>query len=166
MKRSVGAGAIILVVAFGAGTTRAQDATDPAALETARELVELTTTKELQEAMMAQTWPILEPAIREALPDASPEIIEVFRKRLEELNQTTITKALADTPALYAKYFTAQELSDVMAFYKTPTGKKTIAVMPQLQKEIMTMSASRLPEMMRNMIADFTAILKKESGKK
>lgn len=41
---------------------------------------------------------------------------------------------------LYDKYFTTEELRDIVAFYKTPTGKKTILVMPQLFRESMARS--------------------------
>lgn len=34
--------------------------------------------------------------------------------------------------ALYAEYFTEQELRDLIGFYETPTGQKAVAVMPEL----------------------------------
>lgn len=37
--------------------------------------------------------------------------------------------------ALYARYFTAQEMDQLAAFYRTPTGQKTLSVMPQLTME-------------------------------
>jgi|KBSSwiStaDraftv2_1062776.scaffolds.fasta_scaffold1171997_2 hypothetical protein len=36
---------------------------------------------------------------------------------------------------VYDKYFTHEEIKALMAFYQTPTGKKAIAVMPQLVGE-------------------------------
>lgn len=36
---------------------------------------------------------------------------------------------------LYDKYFTSAELQDLIAFYKSPTGRKTISVMPGLLAE-------------------------------
>jgi len=38
---------------------------------------------------------------------------------------------------LYDKYFTEEDLQAMIDFYKTPTGKKTISVMPQLLQESM-----------------------------
>lgn len=37
--------------------------------------------------------------------------------------------------SLYLKYFTDQEIQDMTAFYLTPTGKKTIAVLPEVTAE-------------------------------
>ncbi len=40
-----------------------------------------------------------------------------------------------DLAKLYAKYYTAQELRDIAAFYKTKTGKKVLATMGKLTYE-------------------------------
>ncbi|KUY17477.1 hypothetical protein BAZ12_00980 [Elizabethkingia miricola] len=37
----------------------------------------------------------------------------------------------------YSKYYTEKELDDMIAFYKTPTGKKMIEIMPDMTKESM-----------------------------
>lgn len=41
---------------------------------------------------------------------------------------------------LYAKYYTEQELQDLIDFYKTPTGREAIATLPQLTKEAIKQS--------------------------
>jgi len=33
---------------------------------------------------------------------------------------------IAEGPAIYARHFTAQELREIMAFYRTPTGGKLL----------------------------------------
>jgi hypothetical protein len=38
---------------------------------------------------------------------------------------------------IYDKYFTEEELRDLVAFYKTPTGQKSIQVMPGIVRESM-----------------------------
>ncbi len=40
-----------------------------------------------------------------------------------------------DLAKVYAKYFTAEDIKKLEAFYQTPTGKKALKVMPQLMKE-------------------------------
>jgi len=50
---------------------------------------------------------------------------------------------------LYDKYFTEDELKDMLEFYKTPTGKKTIQVMPKLATDsIQRSSEIMLPKIM------------------
>lgn len=41
---------------------------------------------------------------------------------------------------IYAKYFSANEIKDIVAFYKTPTGIKARKVMPKLSRESMLMT--------------------------
>lgn len=46
---------------------------------------------------------------------------------------------LRETANLYARHFTADELRQITAFYKTPVGVKMLASMPQLMTESMQM---------------------------
>jgi hypothetical protein len=45
---------------------------------------------------------------------------------------------------IYARHFTEQELADLVAFYATPTGQKSIEVMPQLMTEGMQAAAEHI----------------------
>jgi len=45
---------------------------------------------------------------------------------------------------LYDKFFTEDELKDLVAFYKSPTGQKSIGVMPQLLQDAMQRSSEAL----------------------
>jgi len=45
---------------------------------------------------------------------------------------------------IYAKYFTAEEIDAMTAFYSSPTGRKSIEVMPQLMEEGMQVGAQHL----------------------
>lgn len=45
---------------------------------------------------------------------------------------------------LYDRYFTEGELRDLIVFYKSPTGKKSINIMPQLVQESMQKSSELL----------------------
>jgi uncharacterized protein len=57
-----------------------------------------------------------------------------FRERLPKA--VNYTKYVEDTVyPLYDKFFTTEEVKDLVAFYKTPTGKKVIETMPLLFKE-------------------------------
>jgi len=48
------------------------------------------------------------------------------------------------TTNLYAKYYTEQELQDLIDFYETPTGRKAIATLPQLTEEAIKQSNDML----------------------
>lgn len=71
-----------------------------------------------------------------------------FRKRLAE----TVDYAKYIEEAVYPMYdkmYTEQELRDIVAFYKTPTGQKVIDTMPQLFAEAQTAAREKLlPQVM------------------
>lgn len=47
---------------------------------------------------------------------------------------------------LYGKHFSIEELKDLLAFYKTPTGKKLAKVLPVISGEAARTTAQWLPE--------------------
>jgi hypothetical protein len=61
---------------------------------------------------------------------------------------------------VYARHFTAAELREITAFYRSPVGTKLLAKMPELQQESMRASQRViLPRVMKiadQWIADFT----------
>jgi hypothetical protein len=55
---------------------------------------------------------------------------------------------------LYDKYYTEQELRDLIAFYKTPTGQKSMLVSPQLAGEAATRSSEFLKPALQQTLQD------------
>ncbi|WP_017304975.1 DUF2059 domain-containing protein [Spirulina subsalsa] len=59
-------------------------------------------------------------------------IVEEIREKVD------VEGALAKVETyLYNKYYTEGELRDLIAFYQTPTGQKTVQVMPQMTQDSM-----------------------------
>jgi uncharacterized protein len=79
----------------------------------------------------------------QALKRKNPSIPQKALDLLEEEVNAVIDEempALKDQFApLYHKYFTHAEIKDMIQFYSTETGKKTVQVMPVLIQEAMTM---------------------------
>ena len=46
-----------------------------------------------------------------------------------------MTEAMQDAPAVYARHFSAPELRDMAAFYRTSTGAKALRLLPQVTAE-------------------------------
>jgi uncharacterized protein len=70
----------------------------------------------------------------------SDEVSARFRERLaKEVDFQTLQRDLM--LKLYSEYFSEQELSDLVAFYRTPTGQKTLTVIPQLMGESIRLSS-------------------------
>jgi hypothetical protein len=78
----------------------------------------------------------------------SARIIELFRHRfLTEIDFRGLQETV--TLPLYDKYFSEQELADLVAFYSTPTGQKTLMVLPELLGESIRLTNEKIgPQIM------------------
>lgn len=66
-------------------------------------------------------------------------MVQRYRELLpSRVNIGEITEEISTN--LYAKYYTEQELQDLIDFYQTSTGRKAIATLPQLTKEALEQS--------------------------
>jgi uncharacterized protein len=84
-------------------------------------------------------------------------------KRVRELFQEKIdlSRLLEDISFVaYDKYFNEAQLRDLIAFYRSPTGKRTIEVMPQLFTESMTMTMQAVRPRIGDLMND---LMKEES---
>ncbi len=57
---------------------------------------------------------------------------------------------------LYDKYFTEAELKDLVAFYRSSTGRKSIAVQPQMFAESMTSTMERIKPAVLEIMTEFS----------
>jgi len=75
------------------------------------------------------------------------ESFRSFSVKFRDRMRTTIdyNKYVVETVyPLYDKFFSEQELRDLVQFYRTPTGQKTIASMPQLFAESQRLAQEKL----------------------
>ena len=155
------AGALALA-STGWNSARAEDAPKAEALQAAKELVTLITKdtmKELATRVTDQVWPQIEQGLK-AKQKISPFQLTELRQEFERIQFEFATKVMADAPALYARYCTADELRQLLAFYRTPVGEKAIRTMPQLTAEALQMVMARLPQLQADAMDAFTKILK------
>jgi hypothetical protein len=64
-------------------------------------------------------------------------------------------------PAVYARYLTVDEMREIAAFYRTPTGAKTLRVMPEMMSEAMGQFAPHFQDMMQRLQVALEGILRK-----
>lgn len=89
----------------------------------------------------------LAPSDKEKIAAVSRESYERFMKAFREriIKQVDIAKTVEEIAvALYTKYFSDQELGDLIAFYRTPTGKKSMQVLPTLATESIQMAQEKM----------------------
>ncbi len=98
----------------------------PEALAAAHELMAVIKPEDRFKVMLPVMMQNLKPAVVQGRPEVEkqydatmPILLEKAQKRVDELANTIAV--------IYASNFTAAELRDLIAFYKTPTGQKLLA---------------------------------------
>lgn len=83
------------------------------------------------------------------------ETFEAFRTKMKKLDiETLMQNAYVQ---IYSKYFSEQELEDLIAFYTTPLGQKSIETMPDLMREGMDAAVRELTPKMEQITAEVMA---------
>ena len=78
-------------------------------------------------------------------PERVAEAKEVFSAFRERMAKIDLGGEFRETYLrIYAKYFTAEEIDAMTAFYTTPAGRKSIELMPQLMREGMQVGIDHL----------------------
>ena len=142
-----------LAIAYGSAAAR-QGVIKAEKRALIKEIMTLTRADQLAESfamvMLAQLEKDLPATLSSNLPnDLTPQERKAMEERVKESYARVSKKFRERLPAainfaevieeisypLYYKFFTEDELKDLIAFYKTTTGKKSIEVMPQLGAE-------------------------------
>ena len=124
--------ALVAALAFGwvvlAGAARAQ-APSPGALAAAKELVALKGGAAMFDPLIPG---VIESAKNQFLP-INPNLAGPLTEVANQLHKEYAprrTELLDLVSKIYAQHFTEQELKDIVAFYKTPAGKKMVSQEP------------------------------------
>lgn len=152
MVRSLPVAALALVLV--AGLAPAAAAQSHAQKESAAELLEV---MKMDVAVRDATMMSVEMQV-EANPALAP-----FRDVMSEFVDKYLTwQAMKpDLIQLYAESFSEPELRELIAFYRTPTGQKTIALLPELTRKgaeigarLMELHAQELQEMIQQRVQE------------
>jgi len=150
--------AMLLLGLCLAAPARAQDAETMRAAQNLASLVGGDSMQQVSGALINQIWGGLEAKLSGKVYAAT---LSELRGELERLLTKFMTDVMKDAPALYARHFTAAEMNDMIAFYKTPTGIKTLREMPKVSAEIFAMIAPRMAPFQQDVTATTVAVLKK-----
>ena len=111
-------------------------AVDPGALDAAQELIRVTGMTALMDQMVTSMRGSIIENVKRQSPKVPPGDIEKmmdevllpeFRARLPELTNAVAT--------VYAQNFAASELRELIAFYGTPLGQKSLRLTPQIMQQ-------------------------------
>lgn len=149
------------VLMCGCLCARAQEAGSPEALSAANELAAIVSTDmidQLSRQITASIWPNLEAGLASKV---DPATVADLRSEFERLLAKFSSDAMKDAPAIYAKYFTAQELRELAAFYRTAAGAKALQMMPKVMGEYMTGMLPRIQALNDQVTASVRTIMQK-----
>jgi hypothetical protein len=140
---------------------QAQESPSPDALNAARELMAVMSPDmvgQMTQGMTAQIWPQIEASLRGKIDEAtSSELRAEFEQSLRDF----VNEGMKEAPAIYARYFTAAELREIAAFYKTPTGAKSLQAMPKVMADSFGLMAPRMASFQQDIQARMLAILQR-----
>ncbi|NJM35515.1 MAG: DUF2059 domain-containing protein [Rhodomicrobium sp.] len=108
----------------------------PEKLKAARDLLEATNA----DAQFTAIIPLMFRQMRQALPSAGPGQQEQVNQVFDEIQKQFIERRgeiIDQIVLLYASRFTAEEMNKLAEFYRTETGQKFIAAMPELAQQAM-----------------------------
>jgi len=151
---------VTIALALSSPAVYAQPAS-MAGLLTAKEIVEVTGSTTLFNTLIAGVIEQAKNLLLQQNPNLSKVLGEVANKmrtdltpRLSELNN--------EVARLYATHFTESELKDILAFYKTPAGKKLIVQQPRVADASMKFAQDWANKLSDQVVAKMREELKKK----
>jgi uncharacterized protein len=171
---------IVLVIIVVLGITTASSQTQPQttpsqtqpqttpSLDAIAAAKELTATispdlqREITQSMVARIWEQIE---RSLTPQIDAATRAELRSEVERSTQQFVTDGMPDFPLIYARYFTADELRQLAAFYKTPLGAKALSQIPKVMAEFSATLAPRFTPFQQQLRGRLQAILQKHGIK-
>jgi uncharacterized protein len=154
---------IVLVIAFvlRAAVVAEAQTPSPDALNAARELLSVMSpdmVSQTVQGMMGQIWPSLEQQFGSKVDQAT---LAELRSEFERSLLQFATDSMQDAPAIYARYFTADELHQIAAFYRTPAGAKALQTLPKVMSDYFGTMVPRMANFQQQMNTRVQAILEK-----
>ena len=113
---------------------------------------------QLSQQLATAIWPSVQNSLGSKVDAATmSDLRSEFERQLGKFN----SEGLKDIPALYAKYFSAQELQEMAAFYRGATGAKALQLMPRLMGEYMTGALPRIQDFQNEFAISIREVMKK-----
>ena len=137
---------------------------DPAVIAKAKVVLEKSGSAAIGQQMATAIMNAQKATLEQANPGKTAEINEVVG-----LMQTEFTKQLPlmvdAIAAIYAKHFTADELTQLGAFYDSPVGRKMVKEMPQIVSETMAVAQTFAQKMAMEVITKLQPEIEKRKLK-
>jgi hypothetical protein len=138
----------VALVLAGTSAAPCQDSQPSAeALQEAKELLSVISgdlVSGFARSAAAEGWPAVQASLLRDHPDLTDNMLIEMRGEFERYQLSFATRLVDEAPAVYARYFSADELRALRSFYTTPAGAKALKVMVPLTSELMSLPALSL----------------------
>lgn len=123
-----------------------------------------------QDSLMEKSFSAMIPAMMKQMQGQNKDSAAVARS--QEVMKATIpvmrdilkNMMNEDMVGIYDKYFEENDLKDIIAFYKTPSGQKFLRTQPEIQKELMPIMFQKyVPQISRAMKEKMEELKAKEN---
>jgi len=149
------------VIACCAGAASAQPAPSPAAVAMAKEVIVMKGASTLWDPIIPGVVESAKNTFVQMNPGLARDLNEVSLRLRSELAPRQ-SELLEEVARMYATRFTEPELKDVLAFYKTPAGRKVIAEEPKVLDASMTHAQNWANKLSEEVIGKFRTEMKKK----
>jgi len=106
------------------------------------QLFELAGVKPMMAQMLDQLSPNLTQLIQQANPGKEAEVAEVINRFIMPKMKARLPEVIEEGAKVYAKHFSAEEITQLIAFYKSPLGQKLVREQPLIAQEMTTVSTA------------------------
>ena len=122
----------------GQTAAASQPKIDPVKEANIRKLMQLTGADNMTGVMLNS----IKPSLINSLPPGNyrSQLVDLL---LQKLGSKVSAEVIGESVSVYDKYFTNDDILQLIAFYDTPVGKKMVTVVPQMMAEIMQTSLAQ-----------------------
>jgi hypothetical protein len=126
----------VLLLASTSVALAQNDNVDPKAVELGAELVDLAGSKKIMSQMLDQMGPMLTDLVEKANPGKEADVNDVMNRYVLPKMAESLPELEHESAMLYARHFSTDELGQLVAFYQSPIGRKLVAELPGMLKEM------------------------------
>jgi hypothetical protein len=137
--------ALVLACAAGAQTTQSEPAPSPAALEHARHVIQAMHAEKLYDQMISAVESSVISSMAKNAPADKQQYVQTFERAYLEEMRAMMPKLTDQMAVIYATDFTEQQLTDIDAFYASPTGQAVLAKMPRMGQQLIPYMLAQMP---------------------
>jgi len=123
---------LTLLLPFAPVSSSAQSQTDPVALAKAKELLAASDMATMRDQIAALLQSQIQALIQRANPGQDAKVEQAMKDLIKPALRQRIPEFMDSAAAVYAKYFTRDELTQLIAFYNSPVAKKFARVAPEI----------------------------------